>query len=383
MIRSIILVLEVLFYSFGFAQDPFETSDLSFASEQIIFQSAPEYSKTDTFSYALKLAFDEEDKPKFYFSEVVTPVCESGHCYLVFVKIFWDLVGTYLGFSLPPDRILTKIDHEHFELADYEKLHGILSDLNWPLAEYAINELIVDSTKVLVDSEIDAYSGATAPFVREQDNILGALYTIYTLWEFVHSEDIVKKLQAYTFSLVENNGLRMIDFLSSDKVEDRVWALNNIDQSTELNSQLRSSLLDIISGDDYFLAYSAIRAIKSVHLDSDSFQSDLFSKYGEVNHNVKKMIIEKLMKAPYLSSEIVTLSRSMLEELNGQQLGDFLKLYSIHSVSDTETCRTIANILQSENRYISQKAFKFLKDVNTSDPVIIEYLNAYDRQYVD
>ncbi len=62
MIRSIIPVLEVLFYSFGFAQDPFETSDLSFASEQIIFQSASEYSKTDTFSYALKLAFDEEDK---------------------------------------------------------------------------------------------------------------------------------------------------------------------------------------------------------------------------------------------------------------------------------------------------------------------------------
>ena len=367
----------VFFYSFGFGQDSFETSDLSFASEQIIFQSESDYSKTDTFSYDLNLAFDEEDKPKFYYIQMVTPVCETGHCYLVSVSIFWDLVGAYLGFSLPPDRILTKIDHEHFELADYEKLHGILSDLNWPLAEFGINELIVDSTKVLVDSEINAYSGATAPFVREQDNIRGALYTIYTLWEFVHSEHIVKKLQAYSFNLVENNGLRMIDFLSSDKVGDKVWALNNIDESIELNSQLRSSLLDIISGDDYFMAYSAIRAIKSGHLDSDSLQIGLFSKYNQVNHGLKKMIIEKFMEAPYLSSEIVTLSRSLLEQLNGQQLGDFLKLYSKHNINDLETCRTISKILQNENRYISQKAYKFLMGAKTRDSIIIENLNGY------
>ncbi len=377
MIRFIILVLGVLFNSFGFAQDPFETSGLSFVSEQIILQSASEYSKTDTFSYDLKIAFAENDKPKFYYSKLVTPVCESGACYLVNVKTFWDLVGTYLGFSLPPDRILTKIDHEHFEMADYEKLDRILSDPNWPLAGYAINELIVDSTKVLVDSEIDAYSGATAPFVREQDNIPGALYTIYTLWEFVHDEDIVKKLQDYTFSLVENHSLRMIDFLSSDRVSDRVWALNNIDQSKELNSQLRSSLLDIISGDDYFLPYSAISAIKSVHLDSDSLQIGLFSKYKQVNHGLKKMIIEKFMEAPCLSSEVVTLSRSLLEQLNGQQLGDFLKLYSKHSVNDLETCRTISKILQNENRYISQKAYKFLMGVKTRDSIIIENLNGY------
>ena len=244
-------------------------------------------------------------------------------------------------------------------------------------APYAINELIVDSTKVLVDSEIDAYSGATAPFVREQDNIPGALYTIYTLWEFVHSEDIVKKLQTHTFSLVETNGLRMIDFLSSDRIGDRVWALNNIDQSIELNSRLRSSLLDIISGDDYFMAYSAIRAIKSVHLDSDSLQLGLFSKYKQVNHGLKKMIIEKFMEAPYLSSEIVTLSRSLLGQLNGQQLGDFLKLYSKHCVNDLETCVTISKILQNENRYISQKAYVFLMGVKTRDSIIIENLNGY------
>ena len=78
-----------------------------------------------------------------------------------------------------------------------------------------------------------------------------------------------------------------------------------------------------------------------------------------------------------MSPEMVTVSRSMLEQLNGQQLGDFLKLYSKNHVNDLETCTTVAKILQNENRYISQKAYNFLMDVNTTDSLIINKLKAY------
>lgn len=75
--------------------------------------------------------------------------------------------------------------------------------------------------------------------------------------------------------------------LKSSDISDRVWALNRIDQSIELNPKLTPSLLDIISGEEYFLDYSAIDAIRLVHLDSDSFQLGLFAKYDEVNHDIK------------------------------------------------------------------------------------------------
>lgn len=377
MIRVLVFVLSVLSYAFAYTQDLIELTDLSFFSEQTILQSGSEHAETDTFSYDLRVAFDEYDKPKFYYAELVTPVCESGECYLVEVKLFWDLVGTYLGFKLPPDKVLTKIDHKHFEQSDYEKLHRILGNLNWPLAGYAINELIIDSTKMLVDSELDAYSGATVTFVKEQDNIPGALYTIYTLWEFVHNQDIVKSLQTHTLSLVKKEDLEMVDFLSSDKIADRLWALNNLHQTIALDAPLRSSLFDLIADKDYFMAYSAISAIKPVHLDSDTLQLGLFSKYKEVNHSLKKMIIEKLMEAPYLNSEIVRQSRSLLTHLNGQQLGVFLKLYAKHNVDDLVTCRTISNILQNENKYISQKAYTFLMAIQTRDSVIMRNLRGY------
>jgi hypothetical protein len=88
------------------------------------------------------------------------------------------------------------------------------------------------------------------------------------------------------------------------------------------------------------------------------------------------MIIEKLMEAPFLSPDVLETSRSFLEKVNGQQLGDFLRLYTKHSVDDLETCQTIAKILQNENRYISQKAYEFLKGLDSSDPMILEILNA-------
>ena len=92
------------------------------------------------------------------------------------------------------------------------------------------------------------------------------------------------------------------------------------------------------------------------------------------------MIIEKLMTAPNLSEDIVTSSRELLDQLNGQQLGDFLEMYSIHSIHDLETCRAIATILGKKNRYISQKAYKFLKGIETNDSIIIDKLNAYEKQ---
>jgi len=134
--------------------------------------------------------------------------------------------------------------------------------------------------------------------------------------------------------------------LHSPDISDRVWALYRIDQSIELNPELTSSLLNMITGEDFFLAYSAINAIGSVHLNSDSFQSALFSKYEEVNFSIQRMIIEKFLEAPFLSQDVL------------------------------ETCQTIEKILQYENRYISQKAYEFLKGVDTSDPMILEILNA-------
>ena len=113
--------------------------------------------------------------------------------------------------------------------------------------------------------DIDGVSGATSKEVSAMV-VEGAAYTTYKLWNIVYgsTQDIVVHL---TEKQLKPDLLDLI--LKSPDISDRIWALNRLDQSIPLTSNLTSSLLDIISGEDYFMAYSAINAIKPVHLESD------------------------------------------------------------------------------------------------------------------
>ena len=137
-----------------------------------------------------------------------------------------------------------------------------------------------------------------------------------------------------------------------------------------MTQRLTTSFLEIIAGDDFFLAYSALNALKSSHLDSTSLQSNLFAIYEDADHSIQRMIIEKLMKASFLSPELVVRSRALLDTLNGKQLGDLLKLYIKHDIHDQETIEAVAKILKNENRFISRQAYNFLKASRLTDTEI-------------
>ncbi len=336
---------------------------------------------TDTLVFPDSLSSDSlfllrtgENIPLHYFRRIHTGVCFDNKCRELDIVVYWNITGRYLGFELPEGEFLSKSEHKPFSAEEYERLNELLADSSLPLGGISFNTLIEASKSE--SGLVDGVSGATSAEV-EKIVVKGAAYTTYTLWNMVYgpTRDLVIR---HTESQLSPDLIVLI--LNSPDKSDRVWALNRIDQSIELNSELTSALLNIITGKEFFLTYSAINAIESVHLESDSFQSEFFSKYGEVNHSIKKMIIEKLMEAPYLSLDVVQSSGSLLEQLNGQQLGDFLRLYTRHSVDDLETFRTVARILQNENRYISQKAYEFLMGVNTIDPIIIESLDAYSRK---
>jgi len=308
MIRLMILIAGIWVYSFGFAQVSLEMNDFTIASEQAIHQSVSSYSKTDTFSYDLKIAFGEHGNPKFYYTELITPVCETGQCHLVAIKVFWDLVGSYLGFELPADRVLTKLDHEHFEITDYDKLDHILSDPQWPLASYPLRQLIIDSTQKKIDNEINAYTGATAPFVTKQDNIPGALYTIYTLWEFVHDEFIVGKLHNHTRDMIAAGQIHIEDLLATKNQNYWKWAVALLQDAT-VEDNLYPYLWTIMSKGDQYLCYETLNLIEV----RDTFVlKALWHLFQDVAIEKKRDIIGKMEEGPIDDLMLIR----MLEYLN-------------------------------------------------------------------
>ncbi|GEM_PF-6746411 len=139
--------------------------------------------------------------------------------------------------------------------------------------------------------------------------------------------------------------------------------------------QKKSIITDIlVVGGGTAGTIAAIQAGRS-HLNSDTLQFALFSIYKKANHPIKRMIVEKLMEAPYLSSELITSSRKLLGEWNGKQLGDFLKLYTTHAINDLETLEAVGEILKNENSFIARQAYNFLKESNISDKEIEELKN--------
>lgn len=307
--------------------------------------------------------------PIHYFKNITTEVCFDSECRLLNITVYWNITGRYLGFELPKGEFLSKHDHEPFSNDEYERLNDLLADPNLPLGRISFEKLI--EIPETVSDSIDGISGATTEDVSKMV-VKGAAYTTYTLWNIVHGPTL-----DYVANLTEKQlSPDLIDLiLKSPDISDRVWALNRVSQNTVLNPKLTVTLLGIISGDDFYLAYSAINAIKAPHLHADTLQMALFSIYKKANHSIKRMIVEKLMEAPYLSSELTSSSRKLFNKLNGKQLGDLLKLYTKHSINDLETFKAVAEILKNENSFISRQAYNFLKESNISDREIEELKN--------
>lgn len=312
----------------------------------------------DNVLYQLKNA---EGIPLFYSQDIVTEVCFDNKCRLLSITVFWNVTGRYLGFELIDGEYLSKQEHEAFSTPEYERLNDLLADPSLPLGEITFKNLI--KVPPVESKNVDGVSGATTVDVSKIV-VKGAAYTTYTLWNIVHgsTKDLVSSLTEK-----EMSPPLMMLILKSPDISDKVWALNRIDQDRPLSPKLKSILFEFIDGDDFFLAYSALNAIGPIHLTSEPVQNTLFSAYTRANHSIQKMIVDKLMYAPNLSSEVVKNSRELLSELNGKQLGDFLRLYSKHTIYDMKTLETVGMILKNENSFISRQAEKFLKESPLSD----------------
>ncbi|UKN01119.1 hypothetical protein K6119_15425 [Paracrocinitomix mangrovi] len=138
----------------------------------------------------------ENGLPIYYYSEIFTPVCNTGECLPVKVNFYWDLTGNYWKFNQPEGEILTKLDHEPFTESDYKLLEEILNGPDPRFGNSQVkhngekhgNQDVQHTTLAPAKAEqlskykmVDGITGSTLP--QNKDKFVpGALYTTYTLW---------------------------------------------------------------------------------------------------------------------------------------------------------------------------------------------------------
>jgi hypothetical protein len=155
--------------------------------------------ENDTTTYELHLALNEDGSPHCFYRNIFTPVCITGECKPVYIDFYWDLLGNYTHFKMPDGEILTKMDHDEFTDADYDKLQAILINASSILKDIEMKDLISTGTENLADS-VDAKTGATLKSIKNEV-IDGAVYTCYTLWHIAYGKIVTSKMREITDSL--------------------------------------------------------------------------------------------------------------------------------------------------------------------------------------
>lgn len=313
--------------------------------------------------------------PIAYYKKIYTGVCFDNECRMLDIVLYWNITGRYLGFELPEGEFLSKFDHEPFSEDEYKRLHGLLADLLSPLGMFAYNELAPKPP--VEEEEVDGITSATSKDILEYV-VEGAAFTTYTLRTLVYGpiQDEVESLtrQALSEELV-------LKILESPDVSDRIWALGHVRDHLELTPALRVAILNFIDDDNYSLAERAVHAIGSGELESNALQMLLLEKFYQSDYGLQKLILDKLKEAPQLDAKVTADLAQNLKKWEGGLLSNVLDLYIAQKVYDIETCRMVSELLQNENRYISQKAFNFLESSGQSYEEVDKQLDVYRTAY--
>ena len=322
---------------------------------------------------SLYQVLSKNEIPIFYYREIFSSVCFDNKCRPLSVNLYWNITGRYLGFELIDGEFLSKSDHEPFTVQEYGKLNIILAKESTPLADMDYNQLTVEPNSHGL-GDIDAISSATpqnlAPYV-----IKGAAYTTFKLWHIIHGP---------TKGEVENLTIKalspdlIIKILESPNQVDKIWALEHIDGYVELTPDLLGQLFGLIGGYDYLVTEKVLNSINKKELESYGVQQLLLKALIKENYNTQILVINKIEDCMFLKDSVTMELIENLALFNGQVFKKALEVLETQKLS-TKMYAKIAELLRSENHYISNRTAQFLKKEEVKDSAIITLLKKYEN----
>ena len=249
----------------------------------------------------------EDGHPKEYFSNVFTPVCNTGECLPVKVNFYWDLTGKYLRFDQPEGEILTKLDHEPFTDADYILLDDILRGPDPRLSTVGIHHDGAKHNKQdKQDSQaapapesmmkmskyemVDGITGSTLPEVKDQF-VPGALYTTYTLWGLAN--DHRNNIKSYTTSkLLSQENLDWI--LTSNNSEYNNMVINHLTSTREGEDARRNVLCEFLDSGNPSRQKVALNHFYWNDYKAENVQEKMHNLfYNSDDIEVRKLILQR------------------------------------------------------------------------------------------
>ncbi|QTD38457.1 hypothetical protein JL193_03965 [Polaribacter batillariae] len=292
-------------------------------------------------AHDVKLLLDTKDTPKLFFSDIETPVCADGECKLANIKVYWNLLGNYVGYGIDSQLPLTKFEHDPFEKADYKKLHQLLLDDNSILKRRQMSDLIDEvptaNANQLLEN-VDAVSGATKREVKEAV-VKGGLYSCYTIWHIVHGE-VKQKISAYFRSI---HSEKLNNYLLNSPYKDyQLYAIKQLDK--EKFEASSAQVIKIFKTNDAVTRHYILKKIPNKLLSNKIISNQLYSLFSSIDINSRTLLIEKLKDANLNAVKILS---KYVTYMTKNQLKQYLKYLKGTS---KKTRRSIkSNLIKASN----------------------------------
>lgn len=330
--------------------------------------------ENDTASYTLKLVLDDDGHPVYFFRNVFTPVCLTGECKPVYINFYWDLLGNYTRYDLPPNQILTKMDHEAFKPEDYDKLRDILANSNSLLKDVAMDDLVGKGTENLADS-VDAKAGATLKTVKNEV-IDGAVYTCYTLWHLAHG-NVVNEIRRITETYQNDQLLHR--FLTSTNHHYQYWAMERtMTPDGDVYSGFTADIQKIVQGKNLFTARFALQKLSNQFFQTDARQTWLWDTYQQASYPFQIAILKKLTTIPFrpkLAEAIV----QQLPKANQEQSTMLTKLLAQQSQLPEKAQIQLARQIHSPGSEQATAIYQLLKKLKPTNQEVLAQLKTFER----
>ena len=242
----------------------------------------------DGSSIVLYLVGPSNGFPEYYRGDVFTSVCKNEECPPVRIIFFWDLLGNFDHFELPPNEFLTKINQQPFDEEDYKKLDRILGDRNSWLGDLDINQLSLSLNGPI--EAIDGISGATAKEMKSS-MIEGAFFTCHTLWTIVNGK-LVRAIEENTESIETEEFIKHM--LSHDKYSYQRFAINRIVFLKEIVAWA-PVLFEKLGDGSVFLDNHLLNSLPDEFLRESDAQLNLWTKFSELDYRNQLLLTRRFI----------------------------------------------------------------------------------------
>ncbi|RPD41409.1 hypothetical protein [Chitinophaga barathri] len=327
----------------------------------------------DTTAYTLNLALDKEGKPKYFFRNIFTPVCNTGECRPVYINLYWDLLGNYIRYDLPGDEVLTKTDHRDFREEDYRKLQTILAKESSIFSELKMEDLVVKGTENISDSA-NLRTGATLKTIKN-DVIEGAVFTCYTLWHFAHgpTSEQIKKITTTLETPAMLHG-----FLRSGNHHYQYWAMEKVmDTAGKVKTGYEEDISGIIRGNNIFTARYALQKVHPDYFQSSKRQAWIWNTYSNAVYPLQMAILKKLADIP-VNDRLCEKIAASVTDGNYEQLKAKLKILAARPQLSGKTLKKLGEQLSGPG--MGEDIYNTLKQLNPADKAVQHLLSQYETK---